>query len=117
MKAPPFARELVAARRRGEPINLHVFAGDHSWRRAQSRRPPHVLCLPPGDDPKQYDWKCAAGLSVTIAAWNLPPDQVEELARELIHAGAQLVVALAGLHDGHRVFDCTTSFYAPRAAA
>ena len=96
LKAPPYARELIAAKRRGESLNVFVHAGDHSWRRAQRRAVPHVLCCPPDDQFLSLDWRCVSGLSLTVIVWNRPAQFVDDFARHLVISGAVLVAAING---------------------
>lgn len=111
MKLAPYARELIAARKRGLRINLHVIAGEHAWRRAGKLNPPSVLCLPPEESFESFDWSCVAGLHVTLAVWNRPPQSVDAFARHLVLAGAELVAALGAQHDGERVMRCEPTYY------
>jgi hypothetical protein len=113
-KLPPYARELMAARRRGVQVNLHLMAGDHAWRRAKGRSPPHVLCLPSGDSFDAFNWSCVSGLDVTLAVWNRPLEFVDGFARHLIHAGARRVAALGAhvVEDG-AVRAVETTIYMP----
>ena len=96
LKAPPYARDLIAAKRRGESLNLFVHAGDHAWQRAQRRAPPHVLCCPPDDEFKSFDWRCVSGLDLTLVIWNRDPEFVDAFARHLVRSGATLVAAIDG---------------------
>lgn len=96
---PPYARELLAARRRGRPVNLFVHAGDYAWRRAKSRPPGEGLCLPSDDFPA-FDWRCIEDLSLVLVVWNRPPEFTAELARHLVRSGAALVAAIGRDESG-----------------
>ena len=119
MRAPPFSRELLRARKSGATPNLFIHAGEHAWERARSRPAGSVLLLPPGDDFRGYDWRCVRALPLTLVWWNGSPDLVDSFARHLVHSGADLVAALDAEHDGSRVVRCEPVFYrlAPRRRA
>lgn len=116
-KLPPFARELVTARRRGQRVNLFIHAGDRAWDRARSRRPPDVLCLPPGEDFRTFDWSIVRGLSLVLVWWNGSPAEVDAFARHLVLSGAELVAALGATHDGKHVGAVRSTFYRPARPA
>jgi hypothetical protein len=113
---PPYARELLTARKRGLHPNVFVHAGDRAWERARFRLPPNVLCLPPDALFADYDWQCIRGLYPTLIVWNRPPDFVDGFARHLVQSGARMVAALGALHNGERVIDCSPVYYKPTAA-
>jgi hypothetical protein len=117
-KFPPFANAVVAAKRRGQQLNVFVHAGDQSWRRAKSRAQPHVLCCPPDADFKDFDWGCVAGLSITLVVWNRPAELVAEFAMHLVRCGAALVVALNGPNlERAPKGTARITIYKPRAVA
>ena len=103
---PPFGRELYEARKRNESPNVWVFAGEHSWKRAQGRRPPEVLCLPPDEPADAYDWSVCRGLAITLIVWGRDETFMDSLARLLVISGATLVAALSP--EG-------STFYRPRS--
>ena len=94
-RLPPYGRELVAARRAGIVPNVHLMVGPRAWARAALRRPPNVLALSPGDSPTEFNWRCCAGLGITVQATEEPDsDRLALLVHCLIHAGAALVAAI-----------------------
>jgi hypothetical protein len=112
---PPFGRELAIAVRRRQQVNLFVHAGHRAWERARYRKPPNVLCLPPGDDFQNYDWSCVRGVDLALVVWNWPQEQVDLFARHLVAVGgASLVAALSAEHDGNRVFRVRHELYKPK---
>ena len=94
-RLPPYGRELVAARRAGVVPNVHLMVGPRAWARAALRHPPNVLALPPGDSPADFDWRCCAGLGVTVqAAEEADPERLALLIHYLLQAGTVLVAAI-----------------------
>lgn len=118
LRPPPYATELLAARRRGALPNVYIVAGDFAWRRAKRRGTTIDIPVPPDEDFTQIDWRCLAGLHVTLVVWNRPPDFVDALARHLVISGAALVAAIGQLRasDGD-VLESATLFYRPAMQA
>lgn len=116
LRAPPYSKELIAARKRGEVVNVYLHAGDHSWRRVSRRRPPHILCLPPEQDFTEFDWSCIHGECITLVVWNRNDKWVDAFARHLVISGAELVAALNAEHDDRRVTRCFLLRYRPSRA-
>ena len=111
---PPYGHELLRARRQGVSLNVFVHAGDRSWDRARMRAPPHVLCLPPDESFRAYDWSAVKGLELTLVVWNRPPEQVDSFARHLVSCGAKLVASLgASVDDQGKVAIACPLFYRP----
>lgn len=96
LRLPPYAREVVAAKSRGERLNLFVHAGAEAWRRASGRPSPHVICLPPDKDFGDFDWSCVGGLTVTLVVWDRPGTFVCAFAEHLVRCGAERVAVLNG---------------------
>ncbi|MEO8313252.1 MAG: hypothetical protein ABI645_00525 [Pseudomonadota bacterium] len=115
-KLPPFSKELIAARRSGVKLNVHLHAGDHAWRRAKYRHPPHVLCCPPDSNFEDFDWSCVRGLDITLIVWNRRWEEVDAFARHLVVSGSTLVAALGAFHDGGKITACESTFYRPTRA-
>ncbi len=116
LSAPPFARELTAARRRRDSLNVFIHAGDHAWRRAKLRRAPNVLCLPPDADFDSFNWSVINGLAVTLVCWNWPPERVDAFARHLVLAGASLVAAIGAAVENDRALSAPAVIYKPAPA-
>lgn len=91
---PAYGRELAEARRHGQKPNVFIHAGARAWERAKLRTPPEVLCCPPDADYRQYDWSMCRGLSVTLVAWGMEAQAIDDFAQHLVRSGAELVCAL-----------------------
>lgn len=90
-KTPPYGKELLSARDRGEcPDRVFVVYGKNCWR----SRPEggHSICVPADYSPAMYDWECVAGLPVELL-W-LDGDSATELVKELAAITAPIYVRL-----------------------
>jgi hypothetical protein len=115
---PPFSRELLAAKRRRESLNVFLHAGDRSWDRARKRLPPHVLCCPPDADFAAFDWSCVERLHLTLVVWNREWSFVDGFARHLVISGAALVVAIGGYRAaGEESMRSHSTIYKPKFVA
>jgi hypothetical protein len=91
-KKPPYAHRLNL------PKNgcLVVCTGSGAWERAKLRYwfPGAKVALPPGTDPKGYDWGIAAGRKVMVCGFGTPEPftTIVRLGSLLLSAGAQLVL-------------------------
>jgi len=96
-RLPPFGKVLAAARRRGEAVNLAIYAGNRCWRMAQARE--HSVALPDPESGRRTDWRQLVGglPGVLLVARGWDAAEVDELARSLVLAGARLVTALTVL--------------------
>lgn len=93
---PPYAAEIVAARQRGRPVNLFLYAGSRAWELAERKE--HAVVVP--DDWQDRDWRWIGGLDGTLVVRGWTPEQTDELATFLVRAGAPLIVALRVVRDG-----------------
>ncbi len=93
-RLPPYARELLIAKRRRLRIDLIIAGGDYAWRRAAGRAPPHTLCCPSIEAFEEFDWSCVDGLAPTLVVWNRAPEHVDRFARHLVTCGAASVAAI-----------------------
>jgi hypothetical protein len=101
-KVPPYGR-LLADRLEGgwRPRNGTIFiaCGAGAWRMCKKwgqNNHRAFLCLPPGQDPAVFDWaRLVAGSEVVLYAFpGFSEPDIEHFAALLIHAGADLVVAI-----------------------
>lgn len=98
---PPFGRRLRERLSSGwRPRNRTVViaAGADAWDWARrwdtEALPCPFLCLPPGDDPRSFDWRIVAGFDVVVFMFGIIAEGIpDHLAVLLLAAGAPLVVA------------------------
>jgi len=100
VRAPPYAREVAERRAAGLPANVFVYCGDNAWRFAQSRPPCERIAVPSDADWRAMDFTCLRGLEVMAVARGWAQDELDEFGRQLIHAGALLVIGLLVTRDG-----------------
>lgn len=91
-RLPPFGADVLAARRRGESVNLFVYVGAGAWRQAGMKR--HAIPIANADDWRTWDWRLVDGLGITLVARGWGSNAVEALATHLVRAGASPVSAL-----------------------
>ena len=110
---PPYAKSIVAARQRREPVNLFLYAGERAWDFAQYKA--QAVVVP--DDWSLRDWRWISGLAATLVVRGWGGDEVRSLAHFLVRSGASPVVALRVVRDGPVPSVETTHYVARKVAA
>ena len=103
-RLPPFAKELLSARKGGRYINPLIFAGRCAWQRA-AKRGPGRLVLPEGEQPENYDWTCCRGLIFVVSWPGAGVQEVDALGVILVRSGATAALVLDDAiadHDARR---------------
>lgn len=100
LRAAPYSREIISARRRGEFINLFIFCGDRCWELAHTRQ--WATVIPQPQDWRAMDWRSLVGglPGVTVVGREWPAEALDKLSRHLVLEGAQLVCAISVTKDG-----------------
>jgi hypothetical protein len=95
-KLPPYAREVIAARRAGEAVNVHIHVGKRAWDRAAKSGPGYrlVVFLDRDHSPADFDFEFLEGLAVTLNAVDADLTRARQVAISIIKQGAVLVVLL-----------------------
>lgn len=95
-KRPPYAREVIAALRAGESVNVHVFVGASAWDRAAKWGPGDRIVVPLDADtwPADYDFEFLEGLAVTLNGIDANLILARQVAVSIVEQGAALVVLL-----------------------
>jgi len=94
-KLPPFGKILIERQQfKNPPWMVVVAVGANAWNSAKSRNSRGdsvAMVLPPGESPNSFTWP-VSGL-MTVIEWAQGPsvDQVVDLARALLRAGAESV--------------------------
>ncbi len=93
---PPYAREVIAARRAGESMNVHVHVGATAWDRAKTWGVGHCVVVPLDlhHSPGNYNFEFLEGLAVTINAVNADLILARQVAIAVVEQGASLAVLL-----------------------
>jgi hypothetical protein len=96
MKRPPYSRKVMAARRDGESVNVHVFIGARAWDRAAKWVAGDRIVVPLDLDtsPTDYDFEFLEGLAVTVNAIDADVVIARQLAVAIVEQRAALVVLL-----------------------
>jgi hypothetical protein len=95
LRAPPFAKELIAARARDEAINVHAHVGRDAWKRAQLRTENRlVIPLDTEHSPESFDFSSCAELEVTLNARDCDLVLARRVAIRMCQHGARMVVLL-----------------------
>jgi hypothetical protein len=95
---PPYGKRLLEDRRRGLPVNCFVHAGARAFDLAKGKA--HGLAVADGSDWQAMDWSLVEGLALTLVSRGWDEERTAELARHLVRAGAEHVVALTVTRDG-----------------
>ncbi len=96
-RKPAYAREVIAARKAGQPVNVHVHVGPTAWDRAEKWGPGTRVVVPLDLDhgPGDYDFRFLEGLAVTLNAIDADIIIARQVAIEIVeHGHAALVVLL-----------------------
>lgn len=96
VKYPPYSREVMAAIRAGEPVNVHIQVGPTAWDRAATWNAGDRIAVPLDLDhsPADYDFEFLEDLAVTVNAIDADVVIARQLAIAIIEYGAALVVLL-----------------------
>lgn len=95
LPAAPFTLEVRELQRRGEGLNIFVYAGANAWARAQrSRAPGYRLCLPTDKHWTEFDWSVVRGQGITLIHWGTDQQFGIGFSRHLVRCGAVLVALL-----------------------
>ncbi len=97
LRLPPYAREVITARRAGEPVNVHVHVGPTAWDRASHWGAGTRVVVPLDLDhgPCDYDFRLLEGLAVTVNAIDADLVLARQVAIEIVgQGGAALAVLL-----------------------
>lgn len=97
---PAFGRSVIDARRRGESVNLKIYAGFRCWDLARGKE--HCIAVPTPGDAGAIDWRPIAGglpgITLITRGWQF--EDIEKLARALVLAGAKMVSAISMETEG-----------------
>ena len=99
---PPFSKQIRKAGLLGASLkNVSLHCGNGSWERAQTREVSDAtntvhLVFPKDAEPSAFNWRCVAGLVVSIlhnpdGKDAIYPPVLEELVAVLVKAGASRV--------------------------
>jgi hypothetical protein len=105
LRAPAYARALVVARARGEPLNVSVHVGRDAWDRRGAGIHSLVIALDHDRQPEDYDCSCLAGLDVLLHAETADIILARRVAVRCCENGARMVVLL------HPKLDRYTEFF------
>ena len=96
MRLPPYARNLMAKRRRGlAPVRDLYIAADWSIGRSW----PWRVVVAPDDDPTQLDFSVCAGLSCLLGGHDQM--RMDAIARAVIPFGPKRLIGV--LYGDHRI--------------
>lgn len=94
-RSPPYLRKHAERLRANPSATIWVAIGSDAWRWSRERvRTHHVIVVPPGDDPGEYDWRlCAQHDPVLLRrAGTADGDHVRALVEALIRDGVDRVL-------------------------
>jgi hypothetical protein len=93
---PPYSREVIAARRAGEAVNVHIHVGPTAWDRAAKWAPGDRVVVPLDMDhsPSDFNFEFLEGLAVTLNALDADLVLARQVAVAAVEHGASLVVLL-----------------------
>jgi len=96
-RLPPYGIALAQKLRQDKPANVvWVACGERAWKRSKHdlRRPDSwATLLPPGEDPASYRWPVVGCDCLVIHTGGLSPQELKNLCRCLIRAGANKAIA------------------------
>lgn len=99
LRRPAYAREIIAARAAGSPLNLTCFVGRTAWDRAKQHHagaPGNrlVVTIDPECSVEDYDFEFLAGETLTLSSLDFDLVLSQRLARRIASHGVRCVVLL-----------------------
>ena len=99
MRLPPYAHRAILHRKL-DGLGYWVFTGADGWSRAKSGYVP-ALVLPEGEEPESFRWPVMGFNTLIYRTSPLDPAIEQRLARSLLRAGAQSLIAVG---SGERTY-------------